>query len=94
MNAPTVGSVSVETSRLHFSLKSSIDHAWIVCVLTLLLPSAVTELKTMRRVAGSIAGVPVTPIGWMLPHPAPVFCAGVPALLAGIDGLPVVSSSA
>ena len=65
----------------------------MVWVAMFLLPSAVAALKTMRRVARSMAGVPVMPMGPMLPQPAPVLVAAVP--IGTIQSTaPVDSSSA
>ena len=47
----------------------------------------------MRRVARSMAGVPVMPMGLMLPHPAPDVVAAVPTLRCHTSA-PVASSSA
>ena len=83
----------METSTLHFSVPSSIESAWMVCVAMFFFESAVAAEKTMRRVARSMAGVPVMPMGPMLPHPAPVFWAAVPMGVVQRTA-PVVASSA
>src|ERR1019366_5681635 len=90
------GSLRVVTSNDHFSEKSSIDHAWIVCFdRAPPADAAVAASNTMTRLARSMAGVPVIPReGLMFQGAQPVDPAAGPALWLGIAFAPVVSSSA
>src|SRR5450432_87391 len=94
-NATDDGSLRVVTSNAHFSEKSSMDQAWIVCFdRTPPAEAAVAESNTMTRLATSMAGVPVIPSVGMLENLQPVDPAGGPAGAGGIAFAPVVSSSA
>ncbi len=66
--------------------------AWISCSV-IPLASPIAALKKSVRETGSMAGVPVMPIGATLPQPAPVFAAFAPMVFCQTT-VPRLASSA